>query len=50
LWMASPGHRENILTPSWRQIGIAVAFEPDAPGVFGGHSATLVTTDFGVRS
>jgi uncharacterized protein YkwD len=48
-WMASHGHRANILTPSWREIGVAAAYAPDAPGVFGGHSALLVTTDFGVR-
>ncbi len=48
-WMASHGHRANILYPKWRQIGVAAAYTADAPGVFGGHSAILVTTDFGVR-
>jgi len=48
LWMASPDHRENILTPDWRQIGIAALYAPDAPGVFDG-SATVVATDFGAR-
>ena len=33
-WMASPGHRENILNPAWRQIGIAAVSSPDAPGAF----------------
>jgi uncharacterized protein YkwD len=48
-WMASHGHRANILYPNWRQIGVAAAYTPDAPGVFGGHPALIVTTDFGVR-
>jgi uncharacterized protein YkwD len=28
-WMNSPGHRKNILTPSWRSEGIGVAISPD---------------------
>lgn len=27
-WMASPGHRENILTPYWRQEGIGIEIGP----------------------
>ena len=50
LWMASRGHRENILSPTWRQIGIGVGAEGDAPGVFGGRTVTVVTVDFGVRN
>jgi uncharacterized protein YkwD len=50
LWMASPEHRTNILAPSWREIGIAAVYEADAPGLFGGHSVTVVATDFGTRS
>jgi uncharacterized protein YkwD len=49
LWMASPEHRANILLPGWREIGIAEQYEPDAPGVYGGYSVTVVATDFGVR-
>ncbi len=28
-WMASPRHRENILSPEWRETGIAVRVTPD---------------------
>jgi len=48
-WMASPGHRANILSPQWRDVGIAALAESDAPGTFGGATVTLITTDFGVR-
>jgi uncharacterized protein YkwD len=47
--MASPGHRANILDPAWRQIGIATASSPDAPGAFANLGVTVITTDFGVR-
>ena len=48
-WMASPPHRENILDPAWRQIGIATVSASDAPGTYDGMRVTLITTDFGVR-
>jgi uncharacterized protein YkwD len=48
-WMASPPHRENILNPGWRQIGIGAASSPDAPGTYGGRPVIVVTTDFGAR-
>lgn len=50
LWMASPGHRKNILTPRWREVGLSAVTVPAAPGVFGGRDVTIVTSDFGVRS
>lgn len=50
LWMASPGHRKNILTPGWREIGISAVAVRSAPGVFGGRDVVIVTTDFGTRS
>jgi uncharacterized protein YkwD len=50
VWMGSTEHRENILKPGWRQIGIAVASRPDAPGVFRDLSVTVFATDFGARS
>jgi len=48
-WMASPEHRANVLDPAWRQIGIAAASSPDAPGTYAGLGVTVITTDFGVR-
>lgn len=50
VWMASPGHRANILAPRWRQVGIAVIHADRAPGYYGDHGATVVTTDFGTRT
>jgi uncharacterized protein YkwD len=49
LWMASPEHRANILTPRWREIGISALHEAGAPGVYRGLEVTIITTDFGVR-
>jgi uncharacterized protein YkwD len=48
-WMASPGHRQNILTAKYREIGIAAVYSSTSSGEFGGSSVTLITTDFGVR-
>ena len=47
--MGSPGHRANLLSPRWREIGIAAVHAASAPGVYGGHEVTIVTADFGVR-
>jgi uncharacterized protein YkwD len=44
-WMNSPGHRANILSKSFREIGIGIA----AGTPVGGGGATY-TTDFGRRS
>lgn len=45
-WMSSPGHRANILSPGFRDVGIGVAL--GAPGA-GGGGATY-TQDFGART
>jgi uncharacterized protein YkwD len=49
LWLASPEHRKNMLNPRWREIGISAVHVSAAPGVYGDHEVTIVTTDFGVR-
>lgn len=49
LWLASPEHRKNLLTPRWREIGISAVHAAHAPGAFAGRDVTIVTTDFGVR-
>jgi uncharacterized protein YkwD len=49
LWMESPGHRRNILTPRWREIGLSAVRVAAAPGVFGGRDVVIITTDFGTR-
>ncbi|MBV8714496.1 MAG: CAP domain-containing protein [Chloroflexi bacterium] len=41
-WMASPGHRENILSPEFTEIGIGIA---SGSGQFG----TYWTQEFGTR-
>ena len=44
-WLASPGHRANLLRPGWTRIGIG-----SRTGTFLGHSgATVVTADFAGR-
>ncbi|MFL5953534.1 MAG: CAP domain-containing protein [Gaiellaceae bacterium] len=49
LWMNSPEHRANILTPRWREIGVSAVHLQAAPGTYRGLEVTIVTTDFGVR-
>jgi len=49
LWMNSPPHRENLLNPNWRQLGIAAIHYDAAPGEYRGASVTIVTADFGAR-
>ncbi|MFN8223300.1 MAG: CAP domain-containing protein [Gaiellales bacterium] len=49
LWMASPAHRANLLSPTFRQMGIGAVHQVAAPGVFGGKSALVVTLDLGTR-
>ena len=46
-WMASPGHRHNILTGRFREIGIGVA--ASSPVATANRGATYTTT-FGSRS
>lgn len=46
-WMRSPGHRANILTANFRNIGIGIA--SGAPRSTGGRSAVTYTADFGRR-
>jgi uncharacterized protein YkwD len=41
-WMASPGHRANLLNPAFHVVGVGAA-----AGVFGPEIAVYVTADFG---
>jgi uncharacterized protein YkwD len=44
-WLASPGHRANLLRPGWTRIGIGAR-----TGTFRGYAgATVVTADFAGR-
>jgi uncharacterized protein YkwD len=47
-WMRSPGHRANILSPRFREIGIGISF--GAPVRSSAHPAATYTTDFGQRN
>lgn len=49
LWMKSPPHRKNMLTPGWRDVGIGGVHALAAPGVYDGLDVTILTADFGVR-
>jgi uncharacterized protein YkwD len=42
MWMQSPGHRENLLRPSFRTVGLGLA-----RGTWNGRPAFYVTADFG---
>jgi uncharacterized protein YkwD len=48
LWLASPEHREIMLSSRWREVGVD-AVHVRANGFYGGHWVTIVTADFGVR-
>jgi uncharacterized protein YkwD len=50
LWLASPPHRENLLSPSWREVGLSAVHAASAPGVYAGRPTTVLTADFGARS
>jgi uncharacterized protein YkwD len=45
-WMASAGHRANILSPAFREIGIGVVNRSAAPGVYGGQDVQIAVADF----
>jgi uncharacterized protein YkwD len=49
LWLDSPPHRQNLLKPAWREVGIAAVHASSAPGVFEGLDVTILTADFGYR-
>jgi uncharacterized protein YkwD len=49
LWIASPEHLANLLTPKWRELGVSAVRVLNAPGVFGGRRVVIITTDFGDR-
>ena len=49
LWMGSAGHRANILSPIYREVGIAAVHSTSSTGAYGGGAVTIITTDFGTR-
>jgi uncharacterized protein YkwD len=49
MWIASPEHLRNLLTPGWRRLGVSAVHVAKGPGVYQGLPVTIITTDFGVR-
>jgi uncharacterized protein YkwD len=50
-WMASSGHRLNILDPRWRNIGIGAVQVRDPRGYYASwDDVTIVAAEFGARS
>lgn len=49
MWVKSPPHRKNLLTPAWREVGLGGVHVLAAPGFFGGLDVTILTANFGVR-
>ena len=48
-WMKSPAHRGNILSPTFREVGVGVIWARSAPGMFAGRDVLVATCDFGAR-
>jgi uncharacterized protein YkwD len=48
-WMASPGHRKNILGRGYRDTGIAIAIGAPDPTVDDGAAAATYVQEFGSR-
>ena len=44
MWLRSPNHRENLLRPGFRRVGIATT-----SGLFAGSKVRMVTADFAGR-
>lgn len=49
-WLDSPPHREIVLSPTWRDVGIGAYYTPTARRGYGGADALVVTADFGLRA
>ena len=48
-WLASPEHRQVLLSPRWRVFGVGVVRSTHGAGVFAGRAVLLVTADFAVK-
>jgi uncharacterized protein YkwD len=49
-WLASPGHRANLLDPGWRNIGISAVHVRDPRGYYAAwDDVTIVAAEFGSR-
>ncbi|HXV96284.1 MAG TPA: CAP domain-containing protein [Gaiellaceae bacterium] len=49
-WLASPGHRANLLNRAWRNIGVGAVHVTDPHGYYGSwDDVTIVAAEFGAR-
>ena len=49
-WLASPGHRANLLKPGWRNIGVGAVHVRDPRGYYASwNNVTIVAAEFGAR-
>jgi uncharacterized protein YkwD len=48
-WLESPEHRDNLLKPEYRDVGLAAVRAISAPGVYGYRRVLVLTADFGSR-
>jgi uncharacterized protein YkwD len=48
-WMVSPSHRANVLHPSFRDVGVGLAFANADPAFYPNDPSVVFTTDFGQR-
>ncbi len=49
MWLASPPHRSILLSPGFREIGLAAVHATRAPGVFRGLDVTILVADVGAH-
>ncbi len=48
-WMDSPGHRENILSKKYTEIGVAAALVRFSPSPFNGRKVWVAVQEFGTQ-
>ena len=49
-WMASPGHRANLLNPGWHNIGVSAVHVSDPRGYYADwDDVTIIAAEFGAR-
>jgi len=49
-WLDSRPHRQILLDPTWRDLGVGALYAPSAPRAFDDSQTIVVTADFGVRT
>lgn len=50
-WLASPGHRANLLNRAWRNVGVSIVHVRNPGGYFSSwDDVTIVAAEFGRRS